>query len=145
MHPRWLPAVALAVGLLSQAALAEPRFLVEAELWVDGVLRGTPSLLVAALTEARLETGEADERWRLAVEVEPVDDAYAPADTLWVHVAVHQRTAEGWDHLLDSIVGVPAGEVATVSLVDGDAEASPQTAAVYLRIRTTAAAAPVVE
>lgn len=136
---RMRPGRLLAAGilLLAQTAVAGQRFAVEAELWIDGVQRGTPSLLILANTEASLETGSDDERWRLEVEVEPVEDAYAQADTLWVHVAVHHRMDEAWDHLLDSIVGVPEGEWATVSLVDGDAPATPESAAVYLRIRTT--------
>lgn len=127
------------LGLASQGVAEEQLFDVEAELWIEGVQRGTPSLRLAAYTEARLETGHADERWRLEIGVEPVDDLYAPVDTLWVHVAVYQLLDDQWDHLLDSILGVPAGEVATFSVVDGDALATPETAAVYLRIRTTRA------
>ena len=134
---RLLAAITVLLGLFAQAAVADQRFLVEAELWIDGVKRGTPSLLVAALTEASLETGSEDERWRLDIEVEPVDDVFAPSNTLWVHVAVHQRLDDHWDHLVDSIVGVPEGEVATLSLVDGDAPATPETAAVFLRIRAS--------
>ncbi|MGY6555388.1 MAG: hypothetical protein ACXIUM_12805 [Wenzhouxiangella sp.] len=130
----------LLLGLTSQTVAAEKFFDVEAELWIEGVQRGTPSLRVAAHSEARLETGDADERWRLEIEVEPVDDLYAPVNTLWVHVAVHHLIDGHWDHLLDSIVGVPEGEVATLSVVDGGAAATPATAAVYLRIRTTRAA-----
>ncbi len=136
-----LSLIAIALLVLAVQALADqPQYHVEAELWIDGVKRGTPSLLIKANTEASLETGDEDDRWRLEVEVEPVDDVFAPADTLWVHVAVHHRLGDHWDHLLDSIVGVPEGEVATVSVVDGDTMATPETAAVYLRIRTTRAA-----
>jgi hypothetical protein len=130
---------ALLLGLIVQAAAAEQHYLVEAELWIDGVQRGTPSLLILANTEASVGTGDDDAGWRLEVEVEPVDDRFAPSGTLWVHVAVHQRHGEYWEHLADSIVGVPEGEFATVSVVDGDAMATPETAHVYLRIRTTRA------
>ncbi len=127
----------LLAGLASLAVAEETQFRIEAELWIDGVQRGTPSLQVAPNTQASLETGNDDERWRLAVEVEPVDDHLAPDGTVWVHVSVHERDGEHWEHLLDSIVGVPEGEPATVSLVDGDAPATEETAAVFLRIRTT--------
>ena len=129
----------LLLGLGKPAQAAEQWFDVEAELWIEGVQRGTPTIRVAAYTEARLETGNDDERWRLEIEVEPVDDRYAPADTLWVHVAVHHLIDDRWDHLLDSIVGVPEGQAATLSVVDDKAPATPETAAVYLRIRTTRA------
>lgn len=136
---RLIPAFALLAGLLGPALAAEPRYLVEAELWIDGVQRGTPSMQIKAYTEASLETGNDDEGWRLEVEVEPVDDVYAPANTLWVHVAVYQRMGDDWDHLADSILGVPKGEFATLTVVDGDAPATPETAHVYLRIRTSRA------
>lgn len=137
LRPAFIFAVLL--GLACQAAAAEQRYLVEAELWLDGVQRGTPRLMILPYTEASLAVDGDDAAWRLEVEVEPVDDAYAPANALWVHVAVHQRTGEVWEHLVDSIVGVPEGEFATVSVVDGDALATPETAHVYLRIRTTRA------
>ena len=133
---RALVGFGLLLCLFCHAAAAEQRYLVEAELWLDGVQRGTPSLLISANTEASLETGDDETGWRLELEVEPVDDDYAPANALWVHVTVHQRTDGIWEHLVDSIVGVPEGEVATVSVVDGDADARPETAAVYLRLRT---------
>lgn len=129
----------LLIGLLCQAAAADQRYLVEAELWIDGVQRGTPSMLVLPNTETSLETGRLDERWRLDIEVEPVEDRFAPVGTLWVHVGVHQFVEGIWDHLVDTIVGVPEGDYASVSVVDGDAVATPETAAVYLRIRTTRA------
>ena len=136
-------AAALLPGLFWSAAATEPSYLVEAELWIDGVKRGTPSLLILANTEARLETGDEESAWRLEVEVEPVDDGYAPAGTLWVHVAVHQRSGEIWEHLADSILGVPEGEFATLSVVDGGAPPDPETAAVYLRVRPSMAVAAV--
>ncbi len=136
-------AVAMLPGLFGSLAASEPSYLVEAELWIDGVQRGTPSLLILANTEARLETGDEQAAWRLEVEVEPVDDGYAPAGTLWVHVAVHQRSGDVWEHLADSILGVPEGEFATLSVVDEGAEPAPETAAVYLRVRPSLAVAAV--
>jgi hypothetical protein len=121
-----------------QPAFADQAFLVEAELWLDGVQRGTPSLQLMANSPASIEIGGDDEQgWRLEVEVEPVNDAFAPADTLWVHVAVHQQADGEWARLADSMLGVPEGETATFSIVDDDAAATPESAAVYLRIRTS--------
>lgn len=124
----------------AQSAAADQAFLVEAELWLDGVRRGTPSLQVLANSPASIEVGGDEQGFRLEVEVEPVNDAYAPSDTLWIHVGVHQQVEGEWELLADSILGVPEGETATFSVVDDDAAATPETAAVYLRIRTRRAA-----
>ena len=144
MRPR-LADMVFALFLLALAGpglAGDDQFLVEAELWIDGVQRGSPRLLIASGIEADVMVAGPNEVWRLTVEVEPVEDAYAPANTLWLHLAVHQRTVEDWDHLADSLLGVPAGEWATLSVVDGDAESTPETAAVYLRVRTSRAVIP---
>ena len=129
---------ALALAAIQPAA-AEQRFLVEGELWIDGVERGTPSLLVPANSPASIEVGEDQQGWRLEVEVEPVNDGYAPADTLWVHVAVEQRVDGDWERLADTMLGVPEGETATFSIVDREDPATPEAAKVFLRLRTTRA------
>ena len=127
----------LAFVLAAVAVAEEPRFLVEAELHIDGVQRGTPSMLLTAGSPASLETGSDEDGYRLEVEIEPVDATTAPANSLWLHVAVFERAGGDWEELVDSILGVPEGDTATLSVVDGDAMATPETAAVYLRIRVT--------
>lgn len=133
---RLLPVLALLV-LATVAVAEEPRFLVEAELHIDGVQRGTPSMLLTAGSPASLETGSDDDGYRLEVEIEPVTATTAPANSLWLHVAVFERAGGDWEELVDSILGVPEGDTATLSVVDGDAMATPETAAVFLRIRVT--------
>lgn len=124
---------------LAGNALAE-QFLIEAELWLDGEKQGTPTLIVDGGSMASIgpTDDEGAELWRLEVEVEPAEShILSPGDALWVHVGVHQKLDGEWEHLADSILGVPEGQTATLSVVDGDAESSPETAAVYLRIKTS--------
>ena len=117
------------------AVAEEPsRFLVEAELWIGGEQMGTPSLTVTANSPGSVEVGNADSGWRLEVLVEPVTDAYAPADTLWMHVDVHQKIGGQWEVVADSLLGVPEGENATFSVVEGKQAATAESASLYLQI-----------
>jgi hypothetical protein len=134
-----LTTLAAAALLISSAAAAE-QFVVEAELWLAGEKHAAPTLIVAAGSPASVSRGDEDgsELWRLEVEVERAEShILSPGDALWVHVGVHQKIDGEWEHLLDSILGVPEGQTATLSVVDGDAEATPETAEVYLRLKTS--------
>lgn len=125
--------------VLSPASLAA-EYLVEAELWLDGQSAGTPVLMVNADEAAMIErgTGGDDAGWRLTIKVEPADaDPLAPSGSLWLTVELQQQVDGAWELLADSILGVPEGETATLSVVDGDQEATPETAAVYLQLKTS--------
>ena len=61
-------------------------------------------------------------------------DEYAPENTVWLHVEVHQMISGQWESMADSLLGVREGETATFSLVEGDAVSSPETARLYLLI-----------
>jgi hypothetical protein len=120
---------------LGSAIAAEPaRFLVEAKLWIGGEQMGTPSLIVPANSPGSVEVGDVDSGWRLGVLVEPVTDAYAPADTLWMHVDIHQKIDGQWEVVADSLLGVPEGENATFSVVEGKQAATAESASLYLQI-----------
>ena len=123
------------LALLGQVSFAaNEQFLVEAELWIDGQQLGTPSLQMTANSPASVSASGDDEGYKLEVMVEPVTDHYAPENTVWLHVEVHQKLSGQWDSLADSLLGVREGETATFSLVEGEQVASPDTAEVYLRI-----------
>lgn len=125
--------------VLSPASLAA-EYLVEAELWLDGQSAGTPVLMVNADEAAMIErgTGGDDAGWRLTIKVEPADaDPLAPSGSLWLHVELQQQNEGAWSAVADSILGVPEGETATLSVVDGEAEPLPETADVYLRVKTS--------
>jgi hypothetical protein len=113
---------------------ADDRYLVQAELWIDGQQVGTPSLLTAANSPASVSIADDEEGFRLDVLVEPITDAYAPENTLWLHVEMHQKMNGEWEPLADSLLGVAEGEAATFSLVEGDQSPSPETARAYLLI-----------
>jgi hypothetical protein len=129
------------LGLLalsvSALALAADSYLVEAELWLEGELRGMPTMIIEAGEPASLEREGDDDGFRLEIEIEPVHDPLAPANSLWLAVAIFQKSDDDWEHVADSILGVPEGQTATLSVVDDDAPATPETAAVYLRIKTS--------
>ena len=135
-----LRTLVLMAALVFSAASQAGQYLIEAELWLDGIKQGTPSLIVQAgepASIARMDT-EGEDLWRLEVEVELAESHILnPGDALWLHVGLHQQIDGEWEHITDTILGVPEGQVATLSVVDGDAEASPETAAVYLRIKTS--------
>jgi hypothetical protein len=129
--------VAVVALSFSALALAE-QFLVEAELWIDGVQRGAPTLIVEADQLARVEVDDDQSVWRLEVKVErPGAMDFAPEGALWLQVEIHQDSGDKWEHLANTMLGVPEGETATLSVVDGDAPSTPETANVYLRIKTS--------
>lgn len=137
---RSVMAIVCGLGLLVlavPASAADQQFFVEAEFWVDGEQLGKPNLLVEPNTEATVAVGSSESVWQLRMKVEPVKDAHAPANTLWMHLGLDQRTAEGWEELTDTLLGVPEGEWATLSVVEGEAESTPETAAVFLRVRAS--------
>jgi hypothetical protein len=127
---------ALAVSAFAQAE----EYLIEAELWLNGVQQGTPTLIVEPGQPASIARTDTDGEamWRLEVEVEAADShILSPGDALWLQVAIHQHIDGEWEHITDAMLGVPEGQYATLSVVDDDAEASPESAAVYLRIKTS--------
>jgi len=132
-------------GLLLAAGssvASEQQFLVETTLWLEGQARQVPAMVVKAREPAFLmpaaEDGSvSDGNWRLQVEVDPVDDPLIPTDSLWVNITIDRFENGTWENLTDSMLGVPEGEIATLSVVDGDNAPDPTTAQVYLEIRTS--------
>lgn len=130
----------LALGI--QVAQAE-QYLVEPELWLEGVLQTVPVMVLEAGAPAVL-LGPRDQasvaspgQWRLEVQVEGVEDPLAPSNMLWVGVNLAQFHEGDWELLADTMLGVPEGEPGVVSVVDGDGPASPETASVFLRLKTS--------
>jgi hypothetical protein len=134
--------LALVAVLVFGTAQAGDQFLIETELWVDGQLRGAPVLVVSAGQSAMMSRMDEqglieDGNWRLEVEVEPDNDRLSPVQIHWVSVAVQQLSDGEWDYLADSILGVPEGEFASLSIVDEGQEPTPESAQLYLRLRTS--------
>ena len=133
-------AVLLLIAVASSIAKGEePRFLIEMALWLHGEQHGAPRMIVQADSPASIEQSNHQTGWRIDVEVEkPGAHEQAPGDALWLHIGVHEKIDGEWDLLADSILGVPEGQPATLSVVDGDvSDPSPQTSIVYLRATTS--------
>lgn len=139
-----LPAISFAIllGLCCQAATAgAPQYLVEMELWLDGRPEDAPTMVVEAGSPAMLE--RADEQgengWRIELQVEPpAESEGAPEGAIWLELAVHRLEKGQWDHLADSILGVPEGQSSVLSVAaDPELPATPENSQVYLRISTS--------
>ncbi len=135
----------LAIGLFLAAGLcmaSEQQFLVESSLWIDGQAQQVPAMVVQSREPGLLTPMAADGSliegdWRLQVEVEPADDPLALSESLWVYVTVDQFVNGDWENLIDSILGVPEGEVSALSVNGDDGPHDPATAQLYLEIRTS--------
>lgn len=133
-------AILITAALVVSAAIADQQYLIESELWLEGRSTEVPVMIVAAGEPASINplTAVSESQWRLEIEVEKAaEHLMSPHDALWIHVSVHRKTDDEWEHLTDSILGVPEGETATLSVVDGDTEATPENSDLYLRVRTS--------
>lgn len=120
------------------AAQAPERFLVESSLWLDGEAQTVPVLVVTAAEPGLLLPETVSEGgWRMEVQARPVDDPLSPSDSLWIEVTLSLFEDGQWLPLIDSMLGVPEGETATLSVVEEGQQASPETAQVYLQLKTS--------
>jgi len=118
-------------------AQANDQFVVESELWIEGQVHEVPVMIVTAGEPAMVSRKEdlGEERWRLEIELEPDGDALSPVPTHWVSVAIQQFSDGEWEFLADSILGVPEGQVATLSVDEGDvSDPSPENSMVFMNI-----------
>jgi hypothetical protein len=129
--------------LLASAGWAQtPRaFLIEPELWLDGQAQTTPPVIVSVAEAARLFGGDDESLpqegdWRLDLRADPIDDPLDLSQSLWVDVELSLFRAGQWISVLDSMLGVPEGEVSTLSVAPDGQAPTPDTAEVYLRLRT---------
>lgn len=133
-------AIVVAATLVAGVAVADQQYLIESELWLEGRLTEVPVMIVASGEAASMSplTGSGEPQWRLEIEVErAAEHLMSPGDALWIHVSVRRKTDDEWEHLTDTILGVPEGERATLSIVDGGIEATPENSDLYLRVRTS--------
>lgn len=124
---------------MAQAADGESRFLIDMELWLYGEEQGTPSVFVTGGEPASIEQGGGSRDWRIEVEVEkPAAYEQAPGNALWLQLAVYEQVDGEWEMLADTMLGVPEGQPATLSVVEGEVEeASPDNSIVFLRATTS--------
>ncbi len=139
-------ALILAVSLgLGSAVAQAPRYMVEMELWIDGEQRGTPRLVVEAGEAAELMSTDPDAQsgWKIELEVEPPDPSEgAPQGAIWLHIAVAELANGEWEHLTDTLLGMPEGQSSSLSLVEGGgnsdpAPEAPENSRLYLTVRSS--------
>lgn len=116
---------ALALALMAidfATAIAADTFELESTLSVSGHAQTTAPVTVEANTATRL-WGDSD--WQLFVTVTPIDDPFAPANALWMSVRLEAWLDDHWQPISESVLGVPPGEWAalTVGDVDQDGDA----------------------
>lgn len=129
-------AVLLLAGCLAGPVLAAERYLVDTSLWLGGELAGSPTVIVEAGEPASLERmGEPN--FRLTVMVEPISDSMMPQDILWLHITVEQYGDEGWEELVDSMLGAREGELTSLSVVEEGQEPTRESASLFLQAQTS--------
>jgi hypothetical protein len=98
-------------------------FMVEAQVWIDGDLSGTPRLLVQPDVPASIEVEQGDIAWRMSVVVEsPEEEEGAASDAIWVRVGISERIGDEWLFLTDSMLGVRRGATGSFSVVEPEVE-----------------------
>lgn len=120
---RLVRAVLTLVVLVLALPAAANDFMVEARVWIDGELSGTPRLLVQPDVPASVEVEQGDIAWRMSVVVEsPEAREGAASDAIWVKVGISERVGDEWIFLTDSMLGVRKGATGSFSVVAPDVE-----------------------
>lgn len=132
----------MVVGHALAETVAPTEYRVEAEVWSGGELRGRPELVLTPGTPGRFEIHGPDSSWRIGVDVEaPSPSEKADPDALWLKVGIEQRVDGEWVFLTDTMLGTPLGRPGRISVVEGsegEAEARPEDAALYLELTAEA-------
>ena len=151
LTPGARPSMLIAGLLLAIVAQAQDqrRYLIEPELWLDGQAQAASPLVVSVDEPGLLigsDDGSDDEGhnrvdafdgdWRLEVRARPMDDPLELSQSLWIDLRLELFRSGQWVRVLDSMLGVPEGEVSTLSVADEGQVPTPETAEVYLRLRT---------
>lgn len=136
-----LVSLVLALGVPGAGTALAADYQVEARVWIDGELRGTPAVLVESGREATIEMDQVRSAWRMSVLIEsPGREEGAAADAIWIKVGISERIDGEWSFLTDSMLGVPAGKTGTFSVVEPGVEtATPENARLYVEISATPA------
>lgn len=136
MIHRLASALALALTALACAtAVAADAFEVESALSVSGQVQTTTPVRVEANTATQLW---ADADWQLFITVTPIDDPFAPAHALWMTVRLEAWLDEQWQPMSESVLGVPPGEWAALTVGDVDQDGDVDTVdLINLRLRVS--------
>ncbi|GEM_PF-1509387 len=136
----WVLLAGLLLAGLAGAQASE-RYRIEAELWLDGEAQEVAPMIIGVDEPGFLlrtnEEGRAEEGgWRLELRASPTDDPLGLSQSLWVEVRLSLFQGGFWESVFDSMLGVPEGEVSTLSVTPEGQDPAPETAEVYLRLRT---------
>lgn len=108
--------------LLYATPVGADEFEIEAKVWIDGELRGSPMVIVEEGKEATIEMDQGDSGWRMSLLVEPpMAHEEASRDAIWIRVGLSERIDGEWVFLTDTMLGARFGQPAHISVV-GDAE-----------------------
>lgn len=129
----------VAIGMLVCGPALAADYQVQARVWINGELRGTPEVVVERGSEATIEMDQGRTAWRMNILVEsPGSEEGATDDAIWIKVGISERVDGEWAFLTDSMLGVPAGKTGTFSVVDHGVEtATPDNARLYVEISAT--------
>ncbi len=123
-------------ALLAAGFASATDYVVESSVWIDGELRGTPTVVVESDKEATIEMAQGDTGWRMTLLVEaPMDHEGAAPDAIWIRVGISERIDGDWEFLTDSMLGVRTGATGSFSVVDpGIDAATPETSRLFVEL-----------
>ncbi|MDR9389196.1 MAG: hypothetical protein RI542_01620 [Wenzhouxiangella sp.] len=121
----------LALVIVSPWAMAANGHVVDVSLWIAGEPYEVDTPVSLTDGEGALEVPNSH---RLTFELEPVEDASAPAGSVWLTVGVSRwnDSEQSWEHVTESLLGGPMGRSQKLSLSQPGADATPEDAEVYL-------------
>jgi hypothetical protein len=104
---------------------------VDVSLWIAGEPYEVDTPVSLTDGEGALEVPNSH---RLTFELEPVEDASAPAGSVWLTVGVSRwnDSEQSWEHVTESLLGGPMGRSQKLTLSQPGADATPEDAEVYL-------------
>jgi hypothetical protein len=136
----WIPLAGLLLAGLAGAEAPE-QYRVESQLWLDGEPQEVAPMIIGVdqpgfLLQTNEDGRATEDSWRLELRASPVDDPLGLSQSLWVEVRLSLFRGGFWEPILDSMLGVPEGEFSTLSITPDGLDPAPETAEVYLRLRT---------
>jgi hypothetical protein len=132
--PTFRFAVLLAL-LLPLSVTAAQRYEISARVWIDGELRGTPTLMVEPEKTANIEVSGHSVDWRMSVLVEaPGPSEAADPGGIWMAVGLDRKVDGSWEHLTETLIGTPLGEPGRISVTGSGAaaDAAPEQAQLHV-------------
>jgi hypothetical protein len=124
----------VAFGIAPSALLASQDYRVNAALWVDGVSIAIDNPLLIGESPLILE---ADHGYRLVLAIQDNDPLFETLESVWLKVDIYQKMVEtdGWDFVMDGLVGAPLGQKQVLALTSSGASVGPKSSQVYMEVK----------